>query len=234
VPDDILNAQVPKDLSRVWTTEEIVALAKDQPRAGTLGGPGKYNGINYDVLGLVIEKVTGEPLATVLRRDLLGPARLDRIWMQVSEQPQPPRTVAVDRTDATVVDPASCYLPSLASASTGVGGAGMAANAPSLARWGYLLYGGRIIDGELVTTMTTQVTDTDEGGCGFGTKVADFDGVKIVGHGGDYIRYSSTLLVWPEHQDGGGCAGASARDGRERHAPGLGDHAVPAAATPVT
>jgi D-alanyl-D-alanine carboxypeptidase len=117
--------------------------------------------------------------------------------MQVAEQPQPPRTVAVDRTDATVVDPASGYLPSLASASTGVGGAGMAADAPSLARWGYLLYGGRIIDGELVTTMTTQVTDTDEGGCGFGTKVADFDGVKIVGHGGDYIRYSSTLLVWP-------------------------------------
>jgi D-alanyl-D-alanine carboxypeptidase len=92
VPDDVLNAQVPKDLSRVWTAEEIVALAKDQPRAGTLGGPGEYNGINYDVLGLVIEKVTGEPLATVLRRDLLGPAGLDRIWMQVAERrPLTPR-----------------------------------------------------------------------------------------------------------------------------------------------
>ena len=197
VPDDALNKQVPKDLTRAWTADELVALAKDEPRLGTLGGPGKYNGINYYVLGMVIEKVTGEPLATVLRRDLLGPAGLDRIWMQVAEQPQPPLTVAVDRTDAKVVDPASGYLPSLASASTGVGGAGMAADAPSLARWGYLLYGGRIIDGDLVATMTTQVTDTDQGGYGFGTMVGDLDGVKIVGHAGDYIQYSSILLVWP-------------------------------------
>ena len=197
VPDDVLNVDVPKNLTRVWTAEEIVALAKDQPRLGTLGGPGRYNGVNYYVLGMVIEKVTGEPLATVLRRDLLAPAGLDRIWMQVAEQPQPPLTVAVDRTNAKVVDPASGYLPSLASASTGVGGAGMAADAPSLARWGYLLYGGRIIDGTLVATMTTQVTETDAGGYGFGTMVADFQGATIVGHVGDYIQYSSVLLVWP-------------------------------------
>ncbi|HYN48843.1 MAG TPA: serine hydrolase domain-containing protein, partial [Candidatus Nanopelagicales bacterium] len=197
VPDDALNAQVPKDLTRACTAEEIVALAKDQPRWGTLGGPGRYNGINYYVLGMVIEKVTGKPLATVLRRDLLAPAGLDRIWMQPAEKPRPPLTVAVDRTDAKVVDPASGYLPSLASASTGQGGAGMAADAPSLARWGYLLYGGRIIGGDLVVTMTTHVTDTDQGGYGFGTMVADMDGVSIVGHAGDYIQYSSILLVWP-------------------------------------
>ncbi len=198
-PNAALNEQVPKDLSRAWTAEEIVALAKDGPRWGSVGGPGRYNGINYDVLGMVIEKVTGEPLATVLRRDLLAPAGLDRIWMQVAEKPQPPLTVAVDRTDAKVVDPASGYLPSLASASTGQGGAGMAADAPSLARWGYLLYGGRVIDGGLVATMTTSVTDTEYGAYGFGTMVADVDGLgqTVVGHPGDYIQYSSILLVWP-------------------------------------
>jgi D-alanyl-D-alanine carboxypeptidase len=196
VPDDALNEQVPKDLARAWTAEEVVALAKDQPRVGTLGGPGKYNGINYYVLGMVVEKVTGEPLAAVLRRDLLAPAGLDRIWMQVAEQPQPPLTVAVDRTDGKVVDPASGYLPSLASASTGQGGAGMAADAPSLARWGYLLYGGRIIDPDVVATMTDGVPDADTGYV-FGTMVASWEGETVVGHMGDYIQYSSILLVWP-------------------------------------
>ena len=56
------------------------------------------------------------------------------------------------------------------------------------ARWGYLLYGGRIIDGHLVETMTTQATDTDQGGYGFGTMVAVWEGVTIVGHAGDYIQ----------------------------------------------
>jgi D-alanyl-D-alanine carboxypeptidase len=148
---------------------------------------------------MVIEKVTGEPLATVLRRDLLAPSALDRIWMQPAEKPQPPLTVAVDSDSGAfkVVDPASGYLPSLASASTGQGGAGMAADAPSLARWGYLLYGGRIISGDQVATMTTKVTDTLYGAYGFGTLVVDLDGRTIVGHPGDGLQYSSILLVWP-------------------------------------
>jgi D-alanyl-D-alanine carboxypeptidase len=195
-PNNALNEQVPQDLARVWTAEEIVALAKDQPRVGDLGGPGRYNGLNYCVLGMVIEKVTGKPLADVLRHDLLARAGLDRTWMQPAEQPQPPLTVAVDRTDAKVVDPASGYLPSLAAASTGQGGAGMAADAPSLARWGYFLYGGRIIDGDLVATMTDGDPAADNG-YGFGTMVADVDGETAVGHAGDYFQYSSILLVWP-------------------------------------
>jgi len=73
----------------------------------------------------------------------------------------------------------------------------MAADAPSLARWGYLLYGGRVIGGDLVATMTTYVTETDQGGYGFGTMVAYWEGATIVGHAGDYIQYSSILLVWP-------------------------------------
>ncbi len=196
-PEDALNKQVPKDLSHVWTAQELVTLAKDEPRLGTVGGSGMYNGVNYYVLGMVIEKVTSKPLATVLRSDLLAPAGLNRIWMQPAEKPQAPLTVAVDRTDAKVVDPASGYLPSLASASTGQGGAGMAADAPSLARWGYLLYGGRIIDGHLVETMTAEATEADVGSYGFGTMIAVTDGVTIVGHLGGYIQYSSILLVWP-------------------------------------
>jgi CubicO group peptidase (beta-lactamase class C family) len=48
---------------------------------------------------MVIEKVTGKSLATVLRHDLLNSARLDRVWMQggtVPERPAPPRAWPVD------------------------------------------------------------------------------------------------------------------------------------------
>jgi D-alanyl-D-alanine carboxypeptidase len=197
LPVGLLDLQVPKDLSHAWTAEELVALAKDQPRLGTPGGPGAFNGLNFVVLGMVIEKVTREPLATVLRRDLLAPSALDRIWMQPAEKPQPPLTAAVESGGVKVVDPASGYLPSLALASTGQGGAGVAADAQSLARWGYLLYGGRIISGDLVATMTTKVADTVFGAYGFGTMVADVDGQTVFGHPADYMQYSSLLLVWP-------------------------------------
>ncbi len=193
-----------------------------------------YNGLNYVVLGMVIEKVTGKPLATVLRRDLLAPAGLDRIWMQAAEQPQPPLTVATDRTGAKVVDPASGYLPSLALASTGQGGAGMAADAPSLARWGYLLYGGRIISGDLVATMTTKVTDTAYGAYGFGTMVVDLDGQTIVGHPGDDLQYSSILLVWPSTRTAVAVLAPSPGKTVDHTLPDCALSAVPAAARRVT
>jgi len=45
------DKQVPKDLSHAWTAEELVGPRKDEPRLGTVGGPGMYNGLNYYVLG---------------------------------------------------------------------------------------------------------------------------------------------------------------------------------------
>jgi D-alanyl-D-alanine carboxypeptidase len=193
--DQELDQAIAKDLGKTWSAADIVAWAKDGARLGTLGGPGVYNGVNYQVLSMVIEKVTGQPLAIVLRRDLLGPAGLDRLWLQVGEKPTAPLTVAAD-PGANIVDPASGYLPSKAAASTGHGAAGMAADAPTLARWGYLLYGGRIIEPGLVATMTSG-DPASEYGYGFGTMVADDSGAPIVGHGGDYIGYSSFMGCWP-------------------------------------
>ena len=197
LPSDAnLQALVAKDLHRVLTALDIVGLSKGETRIGWLGGPSAYNGLNYDVLGLVIEKVTGQSLATVLRRDLITPAGLERAWMQPEEKPLAPLTVAVDGTDVKIVDPTSGYLPSRAAASAGRGGAGMAADAPSLARWGYLLYGGRVMDPTLVATMTSGDPNSGDG-YGFGTMLADMGGTLIVGHAGDWMGYSSLLLVWP-------------------------------------
>jgi CubicO group peptidase (beta-lactamase class C family) len=190
-------AEVAKDPNREWTAAEIVAKSVDQPRVGTLGGPAKYSGLNYYVLGMVIEKVTGRPLATALREDLLAPAGLDRIWMQTGEKPQPPLAFPVDDPVAKVVDPQGGYLPSRGAASTGLGGAGIAADAPSLARWGYLLYGGHVIDADLVKIMETP-DPTGEFTYGFGTMITDDNGTVIVGHAGNFIQYTSIMLVWPD------------------------------------
>jgi D-alanyl-D-alanine carboxypeptidase len=199
VDDGVQADRIAKDLQHVWTSQEMLELDKGAPRIGTLGGPGKYNGYNYHVLGLVIEKVTGKPLAAALRDDLLAPAGLERIWMQPDEKPMAPLTVAVDDEAVPIVDAKSGYLPSLAAASSGRGGAGMAADAPTLARWTYLLYGGRIIDPSLVAVMTDGDPESDNG-YGFGTMTADMDGTFFVGHAGDFMRYSAILLAWPSTQ----------------------------------
>ena len=76
------------------------------------------------------------------------------------------------------VDPAGPYLPSRAIASAIGAAGGIAADASSIARWGYLLYGGYVIDSELVEQMTS-----GQDGYGLGTELfGDIDGARIGGH----------------------------------------------------
>ena len=194
--DGDLAIEIAKDLDRAWTIDDMLEGVKNAPRAGTVGGPGHYNGINYQALSRVIEQVTGKPLATALREDLLAPAGLDRMWTQIGEQPEAPLAVAVSPS-AQIVDASSGYLPSKAAASTGNGAAGIAADAPTLARWGYLLYGGRVLEPAVLATMMKPNWSSDFG-YGFGSTFDNTSGTLVVGHGGDYMGYSAMLYAWPE------------------------------------
>ena len=130
-----------EDLDRSWTTAEAIALADaDGPRQNSLGAT-DYNNLNYLVLGQMIEQITGEPLAAALTRDLIEPAGLDRVWVQDAQQPEPPLTVSEEDPDLDTVDNDGPWLPSRSIASSLGPAGGIAADAPSIARWGYLLYG---------------------------------------------------------------------------------------------
>jgi D-alanyl-D-alanine carboxypeptidase len=189
--DGDLATEIAKDLDRTWTIGDMLDGVKNAPRAGTVGGPGHYNGINYQVLS----QVTGKPLASAFRDDLLGPAGLERMWTQVGERPKAPLAVS-GYPSAEIVDAKSGFLPSKAAASTGNGAAGIAADAPTLARWGYVLYGGRVLEPAVLATMMKSNWSSDFG-YGFGSTFDNTSGTLVVGHGGDYMGYSAVLLAWP-------------------------------------
>jgi D-alanyl-D-alanine carboxypeptidase len=195
LPNAVVMTAAARDPSRIWALSDVVELAKDRRRSGTVGGPAVYNGVNYNVLAQVVEKVTGSSLASAIRTDLLQPAGLERIWIQAAEKPVPPLAYPADTPIRGLVDVDSGYLPSLSAASSWVGGAGAAADAPTLARWAYLLYSGRIIAPDLVTAMTAGDPD-GEFGYGIGTMTANMDGTKVVGHAGSFNQYTSVMYVW--------------------------------------
>jgi D-alanyl-D-alanine carboxypeptidase len=202
LPEAAIRPAVSADLGKQWACSDVVGLVDpDATRLGTQGGAAAYNGLNYYVLGMVIEAVTGDSLAAAVRTDLLTPSGFDRIWTQTGsapEKPEPPLALPVDDTTNPVVDPSSGFLPSAAAATSACGGAGMAADAPSLARWGYLLFGGHVIDPTLVGTMTTPNPQGGDFNYGFGAMIADDNGKPIWGHAGNYNQYTSIVLVWPE------------------------------------
>jgi D-alanyl-D-alanine carboxypeptidase len=194
-PVDEIFESAAEDLDRSWTTAEAIALAdSDGVRPSSLGVT-YYNNLNYLVLGQMIEQVTGEPLAASLTRDLIEPAGLDRVWVQDAQQPEPPLTVSEEAPGLDTVDNDGPWLPSRSLASSAGPAGGIAADAPSIARWGYLLYGGHVIDSTLVEQMTKAEKDGAEGWYGLGTGGWVQDGQTFLGHDGDIATYHGILVM---------------------------------------
>ncbi len=175
-----------------WKPEEALSYATAEPTEPNSSY--NYSNPSYVLLGMLIEKVTGEPLATVLRRDLASPAGLERAAFQDAEKPKPP--LAEDRNP--VCGPAvDGYTPCRAIASISAANAGLAADAPTVARWGYQLYGDRVIPADLVKQMTT-----GNGEYGLGTMLYSqaFGLGTAYGHHGQMPDYTTLLVTIPSHK----------------------------------
>jgi CubicO group peptidase (beta-lactamase class C family) len=195
---------IAEDLDREWTVPEALAtLPEDAEGLGTVGGPPRYNNLNYQLLAELVAKVTNKSFAQALREDLLDPAGLQRTWVQTGETPTAPLTVGGQAAYADIVDPAGPFMPSRSFTSFTLGAGHMAADAADTALWGYLLYGGQVIDSTLVTQMEADPQDSDVGLYGLGTiAMADDDDILMVGHGGggSELPYTTMLFAWTGDQ----------------------------------
>jgi D-alanyl-D-alanine carboxypeptidase len=64
-----------------FTPRQVVASATEQPMELEPGSAQHYNGVNYFVAGLLVERVTGRSYAEVLRHRILGPAHLEDTYL---------------------------------------------------------------------------------------------------------------------------------------------------------
>jgi D-alanyl-D-alanine carboxypeptidase len=195
-PDTVaLLAAVMAAPGRHWTPQDSLAYQKGSPSAP--GGGPSYSDANYWLLGLVVQKVTRRSLAAALRADLLDPAGLDRVAVQDTERPTPPLGAPPSRLRLRP----DGYLPCRALATAGGAAGGMAADAPTLARWGYQLYGARLLPAQTVHAMMTQDTPGTvfpQVGYGLGTMLFLTVGIQTtVGHTGRSPAYTSMLAVIP-------------------------------------
>ena len=188
-PDDKgLRSILLEEPDRHWEPDETLP---DVPlEAGTAGGPFVYSNTNYTLLGQLIEKVTGTSYATALHADLLDGRGLAGIAVQDVDRPHPPRVLPAPGDSGS-----GHYVASRSVASWFWAAGGIAGDAASIARWGYLLYGGRVLPPALVATMHP----LDDGtGYGYGTMHSQSTlapGLAFVGHDGDIGPYRSTLRV---------------------------------------
>ncbi|MDQ1735398.1 MAG: D-alanyl-D-alanine carboxypeptidase [Pseudonocardiales bacterium] len=144
-----------------WTPRQLIALIRNGPRH-TPGLAWSYSSTNYVILGLIVEKVTGRPLADVLRARIFSPLGLRATSFDSASQIAGPHLDGYVQVTGTGLRRVTGFLPSTAWAA----GAAVS-NAADVARFLQALLGGRLLAPaqlhEMRTTVSRGATDPGEG-----------------------------------------------------------------------
>jgi D-alanyl-D-alanine carboxypeptidase len=155
IADDpgFLRPYLQGNLGFAWTPEQLVGFATAEPLLFTPGTWFSYSNTNYIVLGLLAERVGGEPYETLLRDDISGPLKLSHTSLPPSNQPLPDvhgyvgLGAQAKRASAAPIDSAAL------SPSFGWSAAGIRATAKDLADFYGGLFSGKLLPAAQVDAM---------------------------------------------------------------------------------
>lgn len=180
------------DRERVWTTDELLALV-GSARAPA-GREFDYSSTNYVLLGLILEHVTGRPVAEVLRDGVLGGAGYERLIYQPDQRPTDPMA-APGGAPVTTPKGRGGYLPSISAVTTAATAGSMASDSVTLSRWLGQFCGGRVVSKASLETMTK---DKDGNGYGLGIQVRWGEHGPAIGHEGLQVGFTSYAVCLRE------------------------------------
>jgi D-alanyl-D-alanine carboxypeptidase len=134
---------------RLWTLAQSLAFT----RTGrvTPGTRWTYSNTNYLLLGILLERVTREPFAALLRDRILGPLGLASAYVQIAEAAPGPLAAghvvarAGSSWRASVIHRGPVQ-PFTSVVSAGGAADDIAAGSADVARWAAMLYGGHVLE----------------------------------------------------------------------------------------
>ena len=192
--DATFDSTESNDPGTVWTPAQLVQIAAGHAAVFAPGASWGYSNTNYILLGLVVEKVTGDDVGKVLHSLAIDKAGLSHTTLAGYE---PAVGTMAHGYATTGVDVTTLFDPSYAWTAGAV-----VSNAPDLVSWASSLYGGNLLSASGLTEMLDTVP-TGQTGTLYGRGVFVFDtaatGVATSwGHPGDINGYHSQMSYFPD------------------------------------
>jgi D-alanyl-D-alanine carboxypeptidase len=175
------------------THEDMLALFEDDSLEFEPGSRWAYNNSGYYLLGMVIEKVTGEPYDAHLRSAQFEPLGLTQT-LYCHERPiVPHRVEGYGVEDGTIINaaPLSMNAPGAAGA--------LCSTARDLVRWTRALAAGRVVSEDSYHAMTAPTSLTAGGtqAYGYGLIPSQIGGHDAISHGGGINGFNSFMSHIP-------------------------------------
>jgi CubicO group peptidase (beta-lactamase class C family) len=219
--DPIISATIDTDPAKVWTPAELLAIAFAHPPNFPPGAKYEYNNTNYALLGLVVEKVDGKPLAQAMQDRLFGPLGLQHTLLPastVNTLPEPYSHGYLYGSSSVALVGEPPYSPEVQAAAragtllpkdyTGVNhsnaaaAGGVISTAYDLATWIKALVAGRVLDPAYQRRWLDSLKPEDpskpEGQkYGYGIAQLSWGPNTIYFHGGETPGYNSKISYDP-------------------------------------
>jgi D-alanyl-D-alanine carboxypeptidase len=205
--------------TKEWTPQELLDIAFAQPPNFAPNTEFEYSNTNYVLLGLIIEKVDGKPLAAAFQDRLFGPLGMTNTELP----PGPTYTIPDPFTHGYLYGSSSValfgepdYTPEqIAAAEDGTlkptdytdvnhsfafGAGNVISTANDLATWTKALVGGKVLDAEYQKLWldSPQIENPEKPGgqwYGYGITRQTWGSNNLIYHGGETAGYNSKMAV---------------------------------------
>jgi CubicO group peptidase (beta-lactamase class C family) len=176
------------------TPRELLGLYSDRPVEAKPGTQWAYSNVNYWLLGLVIETLTGEPYQNYVRRRVLEPAGLHDTRYSSYEE-------IISRRAKGYVNSGGQWRNAPYFSETLSYSAGAFLSTPrDMAQWYEALSQGRIVSRKLLDLALTpaRTMDGKVTRYGLGWFASEFGGHRAGSHGGTSVGFTSYVIWIPD------------------------------------
>ena len=208
------NQTMDDEPERAWDPEELVAIGLAEPVSFKPGTGWEYSNTNTVLAGLIVEQITGQPLAEVLAERIFEPLGMDHTLLPAVDDatiPDPHPHGYLFGTNVSTLNPGDAILPVDQQAAARAGslrpgdyttlnpswgwaaGAGIS-TVRDLAIFVEVLVGGGLLSDELQQQRLDSITSVDPGNpnsAGYGLAIARFG--PMLGHDGSLPGYQSFM-----------------------------------------
>ena len=177
------------------TLGEALRLARIEPAP-----PGGffYSNLGYSLVGLVLERVSGKPIADVLRESVLDPAGMAATEPVITNALRARLAVGYSAADSSRPWHPGMPLAPATWVETDSAAGSICATAEDMAAYARLLLneGAGVLSRSSFERITTAVGEDEEGyGYGYGLYVEERSNGRVIGHPGAMVGFSSELEV---------------------------------------
>ena len=174
--------------------DSMVALFRDEPMDFPPGTEWRYDNSGYYLLGVIIEKVTGESYAKYLDHRIFGPLRLHSTRYCTS------RSVVANRTPGYSSTPTGFENAAPINVDEAYAAGAICSTAGDLLIWTRALQAGKVIKPASYRMMTTPIPlpGGKAQSYGFGLGVGTFSGHRVISHNGGINGFNAQLANYPD------------------------------------